>query len=96
MDTVTFWDNVKILCKSHNLTQKELSIAIGQNKRVVENQIANNVIPNIEEVLNMCKVFKISLPELLGNTIDNIDFGDNTNTIKAIDKIKQIKDILID
>lgn len=88
MDIRGFWDNVKKILKEKGLTQKQLSTAIGSKPRVIENQIANNAIPNIEETLNICKVLDVSLSVLLGPYVQDMDALDPGRDQDKIFKIK--------
>lgn len=80
-----FWQRVKKLCKENRLTQKELSVKIGNDPRFIESQIYTKVIPNVEEVLNIANVLNVSLNFLvIGKEIKSTETQDLILEVSAI------------
>jgi len=64
-------ENIKKLRQSYNLSQVELSRALGVSKQCISNWENDNIQPSIEMLVKLADFFKVSTDSLLGLTYEN-------------------------
>ena len=65
MNTLLFWNRVKILIRAHKLNQRQFARHIGVNPSTFCGWIYNNRIPDIETALQMAAALGVGLEYLV-------------------------------
>lgn len=63
---MTFSEKLKFLRKQHKITQEQLAIKLGLERSSVAKYESKNVIPSIETIAIMAKIFNVSTDYLIG------------------------------
>lgn len=81
--------NVPFYRKKNNLTQKQLADKIGVKPTTVSTWERGGNLPDIETMINMCRLFDISLNDILG--IDNMPDDCEFKTKEEMDIIREYR-----
>lgn len=93
-------ENIKILRESRNLTQVQFAAKLNVKKQTVSNWENGNVMPSVQQLVNIALIFSGSTDYLTGldkrRIIDVTDFTDNEvahiqQLVEAYRKLKLIK-----
>lgn len=60
-----FRHNLKLLMRTKNLTAEELAGAIGMHRQTVSKWRNDGVNPNVSTLAKVCKVFKVTVDQML-------------------------------
>ena len=63
---------IKSLRKSYKISQVELASKLGVTKQCVSNWENDNILPSVDMLLKLSKLFNVSTDYLLGNSTDQI------------------------
>ena len=63
---MTFSEKLKLLRKQHKITQEQLALQLGLERSSVAKYESKNVIPSIETIANIAKIFNVSTDYLIG------------------------------
>lgn len=86
-----FGDKIKTLRTSHNLSQVQLAEQLKVSKQTISNWENNNILPSIEMLINIAKLFSVSTDYLL--ELDNRNYIEVTGLTEVqLAHIKQIID----
>lgn len=82
-------DNLKKIRKENNLSQEQLAEKIGVSRQSVSKWESNQAYPEMDKVLQICKMFNLNIDELLNQDIREVsDVKQNKiNISKYVDEI---------
>ena len=84
-----FPERIRILRKSYNYNQQELAVRLGVSKQSVSNWENGNILPSIDMLIKLAKLFSVSTDYILG--LDNRLTIDVTGlTVEKVSHIQQI------
>ena len=83
-------DNLKKLRKEYNLSQEQLADKLGVSRQSVSKWESNLAYPEMDKVLQICKMFNLNIDELLNQDIKNV----NENKKSKLTINKYIDDFL--
>ncbi|AUM89149.1 transcriptional regulator [Clostridium botulinum] len=88
-----FGDRLKELREEKELTQEELGKLLNVSRQTVSGYEAENIEPNINNLVRLADIFNVSLDYLLGRTKEryNLNLKDKKNKDLIIDIIKVIE-----
>lgn len=66
-------DNLKKIRKEHNLSQEQLADKLGVSRQSVSKWESNLAYPEMDKVLQICKMFNLNIDELLNQDIKKIN-----------------------
>jgi len=80
-------DNLKKIRKEHNLSQEQLADELGVSRQSVSKWESNQAYPEMDKVLQICKIFNLNIDELLNQDIKEVNEQKQTknNINKYID-----------
>lgn len=67
---MTLGEKIVVLRKKLNLTQEKLSERIGVSRQTLSNWESDITSPDIKQAIELSKIFKISLDELVSNQVE--------------------------
>lgn len=65
-------DNLKRIRKEHNLSQEELTEKLGVSRQSVSKWESKQAYPEMDKVLQLCKMFDLNIDELLNQDIKEV------------------------
>lgn len=65
-------DNLKKIRKEHNLSQEQLAEKLGVSRQSVSKWESNLAYPEMDKVLQLCKLFNLNIDELLNQDIKEV------------------------
>ena len=65
MDTIKFWERVKIQIRAHKLSQVQFAEYIGMNPRTFQGWIRHNRIPDIDTALRIAAALGVGVEYLV-------------------------------
>ncbi|MCI8443314.1 MAG: helix-turn-helix transcriptional regulator [Provencibacterium sp.] len=84
-----FSERIRLLRKSYNYNQQELAGRLGVSKQSVSNWENGNILPSIDMLIKLAKLFSVSTDYILG--LDNRLTIDITGlTVEKVSHIQQI------
>ena len=66
-------DNLKKIRKDNNLSQEDLAEKLGVSRQSVSKWESNQAYPEMDKVLQICKMFNVKLDDLLNNDIHKLE-----------------------
>jgi transcriptional regulator with XRE-family HTH domain len=63
-------DNLKKIRKEHNLSQEDLAEKLGVSRQSVSKWESNQAYPEMDKVIQLCKMFNLNMDELLNQDIN--------------------------
>jgi len=90
-------ENIKILRESRNLTQVQFAAKLNVKKQTVSNWENGNVMPSVQQLVNIALIFSGSTNHLTGldkrRIIDVTDFTDNevAHIQQLVDDYRKLK-----
>lgn len=78
-------DNLKQIRKKHNMSQEDLAEALGVSRQSVSKWESGISYPEMDKVLEICKMFNLNIDELLNQNIKEVN--NNNQTKNNINKI---------
>lgn len=82
---MNFKDNLKKLRKDNNLSQEELAEKLYVTRQAVSKWESGAAYPEMDKVLQICKLFNVNINDLLNNDIKNINKDNKNNFNKYFD-----------
>ncbi|MGJ0908831.1 helix-turn-helix domain-containing protein [Clostridium botulinum] len=88
-----FGDRLKELREEKDLTQEELGKLLNVSRQTVSGYEAENIEPNINNLVKLANIFSVSLDYLLGRTKEryNLNLENKKNKALIVDLIKVIE-----
>lgn len=83
-----FGDNLKNLRKSKNLSQDDLAEKVGVSRQSVSKWECSAAYPEMNNILELCKIFNCKISDLINDNITDIDLLDD-NTKKNLVKFQK-------
>lgn len=84
-----FSERIRILRKSYNYNQQELAARLGVSKQSVSNWENGNILPSIDMLIKLAKLFSVSTDYMLG--LDNrLTIDVSGLTVEKVSHIQQI------
>lgn len=68
--TILFINNLRKLFYITNITNEEMSDAVGIDKRLIYDYIKGAKIPKINTMLKFCKFFNVSMDDMLSKKVE--------------------------
>ena len=65
-------DNLKKIRKEHNLSQEQLADKLGVSRQSVSKWESNQAYPEMDKVLQICKMFNVNIDELMNQDINSV------------------------
>ena len=66
-------DNLKRIRKENNLSQEQLADKLGVSRQAVSKWESNQAYPEMDKVLQICKMFNLNIDELLNQNIKEVN-----------------------
>ena len=92
-----FADNLKKIRKSKNISQEELAEKVGVSRQSVSKWETSEAYPEMNNMLELCKIFKCNLGDLVNDNMVDIDSLDEEVKMSVVkfkkEKQKQMKGI---
>ena len=92
-----FGDNLKLLRKNKNMSQEELAERMNVSRQSVSKWETGDAYPEINNILQLCKVFNCKINDLVNDSIIDIDEMDEEVKSSAVkfkeNKQKQVRGI---
>ena len=79
--------NLKKIRKEHNLSQEQLAEKLGVSRQSVSKWESNQAYPEMDKVLQLCKMFNLNIDDLLNQDINEVN-----NSKKAKNNINKFID----
>ena len=81
-------DNLKKIRKDNNLSQEDLAEKLGVSRQSVSKWEQGIAYPEMDKVLQLCKMFNLNIDEILNQDIDNVERNKKSkvNVNKYIDE----------
>lgn len=90
-----FGDNLRNMRKKHNLSQEELSKKVRVSRQSVSKWETGDAYPEMNNLLELCKIFKCQINDLVNDSIIDIDSLDDEVLEKVVllqkEKQKNVK-----
>jgi len=90
-----FGDNLRNMRKKHNLSQEELSEKVRVSRQSVSKWETGDAYPEMNNLLELCKIFKCQINDLVNDSIIDIDSLDDEVLEKVVllqkEKQKNVK-----
>ena len=67
-----FSENLKKIRKEHNLSQEQLADKLGVSRQSVSKWESNQAYPEMDKVLQICKMFNVNIDELMNQDINSV------------------------
>ena len=92
-----FGDNLKKLRKRKNISQEELAEKVGVSRQSVSKWETSEAYPEMNNILELCKIFKCNIGELVNDNMIDLDSLDEEVKMSVVklkkEKQKQMKGI---
>ena len=92
-----FADNLKKIRKSKNISQEELAEKVGVSRQSVSKWETSEAYPEMNNMLELCKIFKCNLGDLVNDNMVDLDSLDEEVKMSVVkfkkEKQKQMKGI---
>ncbi len=92
-----FADNLKRIRKSRNISQEELAEKVGVSRQSVSKWETSEAYPEMNNMLELCKIFKCNIGELVNDNMVDLDSLDEEIKMSVVkfkkEKQKQMKGI---
>lgn len=85
-----FGDNLKTLRKKNNISQEALADKVGVSRQSVSKWETGDAYPEMNNILQLCKIFHCNIGELVNDSIVDIDSLDEDVKMKVV-KLKEEK-----
>ena len=85
-----FGDNLKALRKSRNLSQEQLAEKVNVTRQSVSKWETGEAYPEMNNILELCKIFHCKINELVNDSIIDVDSLDEEVKMKVV-KLKEEK-----
>jgi len=85
-----FWDNLKVLRKNKNLSQEDLANKVGVSRQSVSKWETGEAYPEMNNILELCKIFKCNIGELVNDNMIDLDSLDEDVKMSVV-KFKKEK-----
>lgn len=85
-----FGDNLKTLRKKNNISQEALADKVGVSRQSVSKWETGDAYPEMNNILQLCKIFHCSIGDLVNDNIVDIDSLDEDVKMKVV-KLKEEK-----
>ena len=85
-----FGDNLKILRKKKNMSQEELAEKVGVSRQSVSKWETGEAYPEMNNILELCKIFHCNIGELVNDNIVDLDSLDEEVKMSVV-KFKKEK-----
>ena len=85
-----FGDNLKTLRKKNNISQEVLADKVGVSRQSVSKWETGDAYPEMNNILQLCKIFHCNIGELVNDNIVDIDSLDEDVKMKVV-KLKEEK-----
>ncbi|MCX4248853.1 MAG: helix-turn-helix transcriptional regulator [Bacilli bacterium] len=79
-----FGDNLRNMRKKHNLSQEELSEKVRVSRQSVSKWETGDAYPEMNNLLELCKIFKCQINDLVNDSIIDIDSLDDEVLEKVV------------
>ena len=66
-------DNLKKIRKENNLTQEDLAEKLGVSRQSVSKWESNQAYPEMDKVVQICKMFNLNMDDLLNQDIKEVN-----------------------
>ena len=66
-------DNLKKIRKEHNLSQEQLAESLGVSRQAVSKWESGGAYPEMDKVLQICKMFNVNIDDLLNQDIKKVN-----------------------
>ena len=66
-------DNLKRIRKENNLSQEQLADKLGVSRQAVSKWESNQAYPEMDKVLQICKMFNLNIDELLNQNLKEVN-----------------------
>jgi transcriptional regulator with XRE-family HTH domain len=90
-----FGDNLKTLRKSKNLSQEQLAEKVNVTRQSVSKWETGEAYPEMNNILELCKIFHCKINELVNDSIIDVDSLDEEVKMKVVklkeEKLKKVK-----
>lgn len=70
---MNFSDNLKKIRKDNNLSQEELAEKLGVSRQSVSKWESNQAYPEMDKIVQLCKMFNLNLDELINKDIKEVN-----------------------
>lgn len=77
-------ENLKRIRKENNLSQEQLAEKLGVSRQAVSKWESGQSYPEMDKVLNICKLFNYNIDELLNENVKEV--REETQSKKNLDK----------
>ncbi len=77
-------DNLRNMRKKHNLSQEELSEKVRVSRQSVSKWETGDAYPEMNNLLELCKIFKCQINDLVNDSIIDIDSLDDEVLEKVV------------
>lgn len=95
-DVKAFWQRLKKVLKSKNITMVNLSTTLGYSEKTYSVKQTNNVLPTTADIIRICELLNVSADFLLfgKKSTTDIEFSalPEDVKIKVMELIKTLKD----
>lgn len=92
-----FADNLKKIRKSKNISQEELAEKVGVSRQSVSKWETSEAYPEMNNILELCKIFKCNINDLVNDNMIDLDSLDEEVKMSVVkfkkEKQKQMKGI---
>ena len=92
-----FGDNLKVLRKKRKVSQEELAEKVGVSRQSVSKWETGEAYPEMNNILELCKIFKCNIGELVNDNMIDLDSLDEEVKMSVVkfkkNKQKQMKGI---
>lgn len=88
---MNFSDNLKKIRKEHNLSQEQIAEQLGVSRQSVSKWESGQAYPEMDKMLQLCKLFNLNIDELLNQDIKEVN-----NTKQAKNNINKFIDDFLD
>ena len=70
---MNFSDNLKKIRKEHNLSQEQVAELLGVSRQSVSKWESGGAYPEMDKMLQLCKIFNLNIDELLNQDIKEVN-----------------------
>jgi len=93
-----FGENLKKLRKSRNLSQEDLAEKVGVSRQSVSKWETGDAYPEMNNILELCKIFNCKINDLVHKDMSDIDSLDKEiimNVVKFNEKEQEKEDFFL-
>ena len=83
-----FSENLKKIRKEHNLSQEDLAEKLGVSRQSVSKWESNQAYPEMDKMIQICKMFNLNIDELLNHDIN--ESKDITIVLSSADDVQAV------